>query len=357
MPAYKDKNRGTWFCKFYYTDWTGKRKQKKKEGFKTQREAKEFEMEFIKKSNADCSMLFSSLIELYFKDCESRLKPTTLENKKYIINLKILPYFKDMPLNKIDTTTVRNWQNELILHKDDNGKSYSQTYLKTINNQLSAIFNFARKYYKLSENPVVICGSIGKNNVDSMQFWTLEEFKQFISAVEDKQLSKVIFELLFWTGMRSGELLALTLNDFEHKEKTVSISKNYSRHNGQDLILTPKTPKSKRIITIPNFICDMIEEYLKTLYDYKPSERLFPVTKYYLNHEMNRGCKKSGVKHIRVHDLRHSHASLLIEQSFSPLIISERLGHEKIQTTLQTYSHLYPNKHNVVANRLDELNK
>ena len=93
------------------------------------------------------------------------------------------------------------------------------------------------------------------------------------------------------------------------------------------------------------------------MYDYKPAERLFPISKHYLVHEMRRGCKMSGVTKIRIHDIRHSHASLLIEQGFTPLLISERLGHEKVETTLQTYSHLYPNKHSQVANRLDELNK
>ena len=166
-----------------------------------------------------------------------------------------------------------------------------------------------------------------------------------------------MIELLFWTGMRSGELLALTLNDFDFKEKTVSINKNFSRLNGKDLILTPKTPKSKRTITLPDFICKMVQDYANHLYDYKPNERLFPVTKFYLDHEIRRGCHKSGIKKIRVHDIRYSHASLLIEQGFPPLMISERLGHEKIQTTLQIYSHLYPNKHSLLADKLQELNK
>lgn len=86
-------------------------------------------------------------------------------------------------------------------------------------------------------------------------------------------------------------------------------------------------------------------------------QELFPVTKSYLHSEMTRGTKKSGIKRIRVHDLRHSHASMLIEEGFSALLISERLGHESIETTLQTYSHLYPNKQIEVANRLDQMNK
>lgn len=170
MPTYKDETRHTWYATFYYTDWMGNRKRKKKEGFKTQREAKAYEREFINKSKADCTMLFGSLVELYFEDCRSRLKPTTLNNKEYIITLKILPYFKDMPLNNIDATAIRQWQNALMLYRDEDDSPYSQTYLKTVNNQLSAIFNFARKYYKLPINPVATCGSIGKAHADSMQF-------------------------------------------------------------------------------------------------------------------------------------------------------------------------------------------
>lgn len=352
MPAYKNEQTGTWFCKFYYKDWKGENKQKMKKGFKTKKEAQDFEREFLNKAHASVDMAFGSLVELYMEDSQSRLKPTTLENKKYLIDLKVLPFFKDMPLNIINATTVRKWQNELISHENN----YSQTYLKTINNQLSAIFNFAVKYYKLPANPVRTCGSMGKKNADSMKFWTTEEFNKFIAAVEDKLLSKVVYEVMFWTGIRSGELLALTLNDFDLEAQTVSINKNYARMGSQDLILEPKTPKSKRVITIPLFLVDMVKDYASKLLEYEPDERLFQVTKSYLHSEMTRGSKKAKVKRIRVHDLRHSHASLLIEMGFSPLLISERLGHENIETTLQTYSHLYPNKHTEVADKLQKLN-
>lgn len=158
-------------------------------------------------------------------------------------------------------------------------------------------------------------------------------------------------------GIRSGELLALTLNDFDFVNKTISISKNYARVGDQDMILDPKTPKSKRIITIPDFLCNIIQDYVQKFYDYESKDRLFQISRHYLQKEMIRGCKASGVKRIRTHDLRHSHASLLIEMGFSPLLIAERLGHEKVETTLQTYSHLYPNKHSEVAQKLDDLNK
>ncbi len=350
MPAYKNEEKGTWYTSFYYTDWMGNRKKKKKEGFKTQREAKAFEREFLEKSQANPDMSFGSLVELYMEDCHSRLKPTTYENKEYVINLKVLPYFKDMPLDTITVTTVRKWQNELISSEE----RYSQTYLKSIHNQLSAIFNFACKYYKLSENPAAKCGSMGKKNADTMKFWTVDEFKQFVSF-SDNPMYTVIYEILFWTGIRIGECLALTLNDFDFEVQTVSINKNYARHQKQDLILEPKTPKSKRIITIPSYLSDVVKDYVSKLYDYDPNERLFPIARSTMNGHLVRIAKKSKVKRIRVHDLRHSHASLLIEMGFSPLLISERLGHENIETTLQTYSHLYPNKHSEVATKLQQL--
>ena len=229
-------------------------------------------------------------------------------------------------------------------------QGFSPTYLKSIHNQASTIFNFAVKYYRLSSNPCKMAGSIGKKQAEEMQIWTPAEFTQFVQAIRNKPSSWAAFHLLFWTGIRSGELLALAKEDFDFETKTMSITKNYARQNKKDLILSPKTPKSKRIVTLPVFLSDMIKEYVNA----RPEGRLFPQTKHYLYHEMQRGCRISGVKRIRIHDLRHSHASFLIEEGFSPLLIAERLGHENIQTTLQIYSHLYPNKQSEVACKIQD---
>lgn len=346
MPSYKKEN-GTYYCAFYYTDWNGKKKKKKKEGFKKQKDAKQYEIDFLNKMVTNSDITFENLFKNYMEDCKTRIRPTTYQGKEYILKVQILPFFKDYPISKIEPAIVRKWQNNLL------SKNYSETYIKTLNNQLSAIFNFAVKYYKLERNPLAITGSIGKKHADSMKFWTVDQFKKFIVAVEDKIMSKVAFNVLFWTGIRSGELLALTLNDIDLDNKTISINKTFHRLEGKDYISDPKTQKSKRIVTIPDFLCEMIKDYVDKLYDYENEMRLFFATKYYLNHEMKRGCKKSGVEKIRVHDLRHSHASLLIEMGFSPLLISERLGHDNIETTLSTYSHLYPNKHSEVAEKLN----
>lgn len=360
MSAFKDKVHNTWGTSFYYTDWTGQRKRKKKVGFSTRREALEFEESFKAKSAGSTMMTFGELYDLYMEDAKVRLKPTTYRGKEYIIKLKVLPFFKDLPLSSITPATIRQWQNRMLSAKysptgaQDDEQPYTQTYLKTINNQVSAIFNFAVKYYHLPQNPARLCGSMGKKKSDRINFWTLDEFCQFIAVYKDDILYYTIFMLLFWTGMREGELLALTPADFDWTAQTVSITKSYSRINKQDLIQKPKTPNSIRTITIPPFLCQIAQDYMKAIYGLRKHDRLFQVTKHAILRHLHEGCEKAGVKHIRVHDLRHSHASFLIDQGFSPLVIKERLGHENIETTLNTYSHLYPSQQTKLLDAMEK---
>jgi site-specific recombinase XerD len=155
--------------------------------------------------------------------------------------------------------------------------------------------------------------------------------------------------------MREGELLALTAADIDLEGKLIDINKTYQRLHGEDIVTTPKTKKSKRKVPIPDFLCEELKTYLDSRYMMNPDDRLFPVTKSYLSHEMDRGCKISGVKRIRVHDIRHSHASLLINQGCDALVLAERLGHEKVSTTLNTYSHLFPHKQQELVSSLEQL--
>lgn len=159
MPAYKDEERGTWYSQFYYKDWTGKSKQKRKRGFKRERDAKQWERDFLNGLENNPDITFGNL--------DTRLKPATMEN--WIVNSKLLPYFKDMKIADIDALVVRRWQNEMLSYRDKDGTPYADTYLKTINNQLSAILNYAVAFYKLKSNPCKITGSIGKTKADAMQ--------------------------------------------------------------------------------------------------------------------------------------------------------------------------------------------
>lgn len=347
MKAEKDKKTGKWLIQYRYTDWQGKRRKSTKRGFATKREAEEWLRNFLITQKADFDMKFADFWKMYCADMETRLREHTMRTKKYIVELKILPYFGNKRVNDITAADIRQWQNELIK------MGYSPTYLKTINNQLSAIFNYAVRYYDLKSNPCVKAGSMGKSKAEEMDFWTGEEFRKFIDSVMNKRLSYMAFMTLYRTGMRMGELLALNPKDIDLEKRTISITKSYQRLGKKDVITPPKTPKSKRVITIPEFLAADIKDYMDSLYDLQENDRLFPITKYYLEHEMQRGIKESGVKRIRVHDLRHSHASMLIELGFSPLEIANRLGHGKVETTLNTYAHLYPNKQTKLAERLD----
>ena len=255
-------------------------------------------------------------------------------------------------MSNITAQQIITWQNELMNYKDENGKPLSPVYLKTINNQLSAIFNHAVKYYNLRENPCKKAGSMGKKKNREMLFWTKEEYLKFAEVMMDKPLSYYAFEMLYWCGIREGELLALTPADFDFEKNTVSINKSYQRLNGQDLITTPKTEKSNRIIKMPQFLADEMKDYLKMLYDVGENERMFAITKSYLHREMDRGSKEASVKRIRIHDIRHSHVSHLIDMGFSAIAIADRVGHESIDITYN-YAHLFPSKQTEMADKLN----
>ena len=352
MPVFKDEKRGTWYVMAWYRDWTGERKQKCKRGFPTKREAQDWERSFQMQTAADMDMTFEAFVELYTKDVRPRLKENTWLTKENIIQKKILPYFGKRKISEITTKDVIAWQNEQLAYRDEKHKPYSQTYLKTLHNQLSAIFNHAVRFYDLRANPASKVGNMGNEERREMLFWTKEEYQKFAVEMMDKPVSFYAFEMLYWCGIREGELLALTPADFDFQNSTVRINKSYQRLHGEDVITSPKTKKSNRTIKMPQFLCEEMQDYLGMLYGVKKKDRIFTVTKSYLHHEMDRGSKAAGVKRIRIHDLRHSHISLLIDMGFSAVAIADRVGHESIEITYR-YAHLFPSKQSEMAKKLD----
>ena len=352
MSASKDTKRGTWKVYIRYKDWQGVGQVHTKRGFATKREALEYEREFLLKKSKDVNMGFPQFVEVYMEDMKPRLKLNTFLTKKHIMETKIIPYFEKKSLAEITATDVIQWQNQLLSMRDENGMPYSQTYLRTIQNQLSAIFNHACRFYGLTANPSKQAGKMGKAKGKEMLFWTKEEYLKFADVMMDKPMSYYAFEMLYWTGIREGELLALTPADFDFEKRTVTINKSFQHLNGRDIITSPKTEKSNRTIQLPKFLCDEMQDYLKMLYDVGLEDRMFPVTKSYLHREMDRGAKEAGVKRIRIHDIRHSHVSLLIDMGFSATAIADRVGHESIDITYN-YAHLFPSKQAEMADKLD----
>lgn len=349
MSVYKNTKTGKWYCIFRVTDWTGRRKQVKKSGFARRADAVQYEREYTVKKSGSLDMTFSSMIDIYMADARTRLRPTTCATKQNIFDTKILPYFRDQCVADISPGAIREWQNVLIK------MGYSPTYLRSINNQLSAVFNYAMKYYNLPQNPVRVAGTMGSKHAKEMNFWTLDEFSRFIAGMEGEPTACMAFNILFWTGMREGELLALCLNDVDFKRRGIYVRRDFERAEGVDYIQDPKTERSIRFIPAPDFLLDMIRDFAARLYEYDPADRLFPFTKYWLGEQLRRCCARTGVKVIRVHDVRHSHVSLLVNNGADPLLVARRVGHKRITTTLETYSHLYPDKGQAMAAALNTL--
>lgn len=348
MPAYKDEKQNTWYCQFYYEDWQGNKKKKQKRGFKTKKEALEWERNYKLSANANMDMTMGAFIEIYFRDKAGELKERSAKNKRYMIEAHVLPYFENKPMNSITPSDIIQWQNEI------RAKGFSQTYLRMIQNQITALFTHASNIYNLANNPCKRVKRMGKADADKLEFWTKEEYDRFISGIEVGSRYYVIFEILFWTGCREGEMLALTKSDIDFTENRISISKTYYRTERKDVITTPKTEQSVRVIDIPQFLTQEIRDYVDKLYELPDDERIFPIVAEAVQHKLKHNCEKTGVKKIRVHDIRHSHVAYLINQGVQSLIIKERLGHRDIKITLNTYGHLYPNQQRQVADMLNQ---
>jgi integrase len=352
MGVFKDKKTGNWYVYLYYKDWQGDRKRKMKRGFTTKREALEWEREFQMEHSEDLDMTFESFVKIYEEDRRPRLRYNTWLTKEHMIRIKLLPFFGKRPMSSIESTDIIKWQNKMIKSRDRKGNPYSDTYLKTINNQLTAIFNHAYKYYGLKSNPCSKVGSIGKKHAVEMQFWTRDEYAAFTEATKCDKRIYYAFEVLYWCGLRVGELLALTYADIDFDKRTITVNKSYQRLKGEDYITEPKTAKSNRTIVMPDFLSDELREYKDMKYKPEPNDRVFLTSKSFLNKQLKISAEKVGVKKIRVHDLRHSHVSLLIELGFTPVAIADRVGHESIEITFR-YAHLFPNKQNEMAERLN----
>lgn len=358
MPAYKEKN-GTWSCKFKYVNFAGENKQKHKRGFERKKDAEAWELDFKAHYTKTPDIPFSTFSKKYLEDLKSngKIEITTFVRKKNMFETKIDPFFKKTPLNQIKPLDVLNWQTwirKMGYDDFDTEYGYAETYLKAVNNELSAIMNYAQRYYGLTNNPCKTAGSMGKSSADAMQIWTLDDFKVFRSHLR-KSAAIIAFDILYWTGIREGELLALTKNDFR-PDHNLNIDKNYQVVEGQEIIKAPKTEGSVRIISIPAFLHDEVMEYADKLYGLEGTDRLFLFTASFLQKEIKSIAAIAGLDRIRVHDLRHSHVSLLIEMGFKIIVISERIGHKDVTVTLNTYAHLYPGKGKEVALGLHNAN-
>lgn len=346
MPAYYDEKQKTWFCKFYYQDYTGTRRQKLKRGFKRQKDAKEYERQFLERQQGTPDMTFQVLYDLYIDDMSHRLRASTMEVKQNMFKNRILPYFGKKPINMITPADIRLWQNTMM----DCG--YSDYYLNRLQNALSTLFNYAVQYFNLSANPCARSGRMG-HSTRSLNFWTFNQYQEVLNHVSDIRAYTAL-QLLFYSGMRCGELRALTLSDFDFDNNTVSISKTLHHTTEGYQTAPPKTENGTRIISMPAAIMKEIKAYCGKIYGIAPDNRVFTFSSQLIKRAMVAAADQAEIPNIRIHDLRHSHVSLLIDMGFTPQLIAERIG-DTVGMVNSIYGHLYPTRHQEVASRLNDI--
>ena len=268
MPTYKDNTTNKWYCKFYYTDYEGNKKQKKKSGFNFKKDAQEWERDFLLSKQFEPDMPFEAFLEIYKKDKYPKLRISS-RDKKQCRYKRILPYFQNMPLNKISNKDISNWQNKMI------ELGFRSTYIKGLQGEISAVLNHAVRFYGLRINPCKIVGyaKVPDEIPTKMRYWTYDEYLKAIDNITDLK-SKTAINLLYWTGMRKGELYALTWDKLDLDNKTILIDRSLQRINGKSIVTTTKTYES-RIVKLPDTTIDQLKEYKDHCYNIDPSDYVF----------------------------------------------------------------------------------
>ena len=345
MPVFKDEKRNTWFCKFYYTDYAGNRKQKCKRGFARKSDAQAYEREFLLNMADSPTMTFKTLYGAYMEWCKPNIKDSTYILKKCVLEKHVLPTFGEKPINEITSLDISKWRASL------KEKNIADAHMRSICVHFKAVLAFAVKYKGLHKNPFVEPISAVKRSQEKIAFYTLSEFNDFITHVPDIEYH-AIFNLLFYTGMRIGELLALTYNDIDMVNHAININKTY--RIWKNIATNPKTDNSNRTVILPEKIFDELIEYTKHIYDIEPDNELFFMPYRDIWKYKKALCQEHDLKEIRLHDFRHSHVSLLIDQGISEMLIADRIG-DSVEVVQKTYAHLYPNKNKTVADKLNAL--
>lgn len=376
MTVKKAKN-GTWTIDISdgFHPVTQKRIRIIRKGFKTKKEALDIEQHIrvveLREKRFDflvtTDMLFNILEE---EDLQNNRKISYISTQKNNYERHIKPYFKDTNLNKLSYEHIFEFR-ELLKTKSKKQNSNSTLSPNTVNKimiLLKKIFDTGVRKSLIDKNPV---DNLRKLPISkpTISFWSVEEFKEFRKLITNDEISyDLFFTIAFFTGMRMGEILALNWYDVNLITSTIHITKTAYFVNNVNHINSTKTRAGTRLITINNKLTEMLTDWKEKQEDLlkeftKDTDSLqiiqstpIAITKNMVDKKFKQILSRNNnLKKIRIHDLRHSHASLLINQGEDYLVVKERLGHASITTTIDTYSHLYPSKQKNLANKLDDI--
>lgn len=329
MAIIKDKKRNTWMVKRYQKDAiTGELKQVLKRGFKTKKEAQLWESSQI--AFTDTTSATFTEIDNLFIDYKNPSKQTTRKQEQTRVQ-KYMP-FAGTPISQISKQTLLEWYVDLI-KRDDIGVRTKNSCISLV----KSVFRFANEFYNVP-NTAVVLKTLKLPKQKEMVVWTVEEFNQFIQHTEGHYRN--IFTFMYCTGLRRGEALALCKDDFDLEKGTVRIWHQIRKYS--DGFQPLKTESSERTLKLPQHVLNAVRPLVMACSDERPfvfgGDVSIPTAT--LQKKFADGIKASGVKKIRIHDLRHSFATNAINNGCNIVAVSKYLGHSNIQQTLETYTHL-----------------
>lgn len=365
MSQHKDPKTGKWYYTGKYRDLLGNRHDYKKRGFNTKKEAKEAEDAFLLKIKGGYGRIkMCSLVKLYHEEMKSTVKGSTLVGYRSIERLHILPFFGDRYIDSIKTLEIARWNKERAL-TGNGGRPYDTRYTERMFVHLSGLFTFAVRHRLLSDSPCKYArpyhdpNQIAHKQESESNFWEVETYQKFIATVNDQDRIDR-YDTLFLTGLRIGELIALTWESIDFEHRKLKVIQSYSDPTGT--ITSPKTRRSRRSIDLPDRLVDLLRRryeraskldgFKDGFFVFGDKRHLVPRT---MRRQFNEDVARAGVKRITVHGLRHSHASyLLFNPMISESLIAERMGHS-IEVLRKTYAHIYEKRRTAMVEYIENL--
>ena len=361
MPSYQCRGKHKlWSVRFDIIE-NAQAITKRLSGFERKKDAEQAYISFMQEYNQKKDLyspeknVLDKTFEVVFKEYLSYKKDKVKESTYYdivkIFEKQILPFFKDYQLKKISKAKILEWQNSL--------SEYSYKYKSKIRTLLFSFYKYLFIYHDI-ENIVAKVEPFKKPNIKKeMAIWTIDEFKKFIETFDDDIVFKTFFNFLYFSGCRLGEVLALNYNSFDFINKTVNINKSLTSKvfDNKFLVTSPKNYSSYRKIILPDSLINLLQDYIKTFPQVNNSQFFFgfdnPLNDKAIYNKLTKHTELCNNKKIRIHDFRHSHASLLIQQGANIVLIAKRLGHSNTEQTLNTYAHLYPNSEEELVQKLN----
>ncbi|MBO5255643.1 MAG: site-specific integrase [Opitutales bacterium] len=375
MTIYKDEAKGTWYCQFWYKAWDGTTKHKVKRGFVRKKDAEKWEAKFrelagVTKLSMD-KLITEFLEEVNTKVVLGQIKESTYVTKMNYIDYYIRDYFsKVIDVSLVKPKDVNNWLKKISVFKPKELKPGSRYYedgkpvkqrlsSSTLNGAkivLSQLFKFAMSNYGLPENPVDKVESVKPfSNDRRAKYWTLEQYNKFHDSITNPTY-QIYFNLLYWAGLRIGEVGALTPSDIKPYKLTITKGIMKLKYKN-DKVSTPKTKTSIREVEIPRFLFFQLQDYISKLYGIRPKDRIFDVNEQTIRGFLNTQAAKLELPRISPHILRHSYASTLYNLSKDITVVAKQIGHKDASITLKYYSHMLPTEDRKAIDLLESSNK